>query len=92
MKVTWAKLKQWNGVTEAQHATLFPGRRKFTVSNLEYIQAVVSARFGGPEAVASTADLAPTERKALEAWRNRLSRARDGQNELVLPNGDVVWA
>jgi hypothetical protein len=62
------------------------------MSNLEYIQSVVSARFGGPDSGEATADLTPREREALQSWSNRLTRIRTGQYELALPNGALVWA
>jgi hypothetical protein len=62
------------------------------MSNLDYIQFVISAEFGGPLVAGVPAALAPSEREALERWSSRLARVRSGDNELALPSGALVWA
>ena len=61
------------------------------MTNLDYLQSVVSATHGGPTVSELAADLAPNERAALKTWIARLRRVRAGNNELVLPSGAFVW-
>lgn len=63
-----------------------------STSNLDDIQHVVSARYGGPEHAESSATLTRNEQAALRTWANRLMRAQAGGRQIVLPNGALVWA
>lgn len=60
--------------------------------NLDYIQNVVSARYGGPAHGKGSTRLSPNEQAALRTWTNRLSRAEAANRQIVLPNGALVWA
>jgi len=61
-------------------------------ANLDSIQKVVSARYGGPVEREASDALTPNEQAALRTWANRLNRARSCDRQIALPNGKLVWA